>query len=685
MNYIDMNNDISINDEISKYTNEIIASRKIYTIDEINKILLDYLPSKYDRKIKRDIILKYLTILIIILDFVIFLGTIEQDKFIFNTDLSIINFIFILIFFILDISWLHYKLQHVVIGSYKLFMDLDILQTNSKYYSGLEIPDSFVSSKIYPNITIQMPVYKEDLENTIKPSIMSALKEARRYNQETKSICNIIICDDGYNIISDEDRIKRKVFYSENDISFSARPHPTNLKRNGRFKKAGNLNFSMNYIDINSQNEMIEKGAIFEGIINYNPYILLIDSDTRLPFFPENQNGCLKRLIKDMIYDGEDTVLYMQCYTSPYLSTKSLSEKCVFNFTCHIYNGILIGTALNSMAPLVGHNALLNNKILKKIANVDSETNYIYYWDENRISEDFDCMMRGCEKGYIGRYVASAGIFLEGVSFNYMTEYFKVSKFACGAAELTFNPISKWFIKGGGLFSNDIIGFILCKEIEWYNKIGIMSYILNFIAVSQAHIAMFYNLIFFEELFNLLPYSLLPINLMWEGMIIWGLINTIINLCFAKRVKFEMYIIFKQQLRELFFTSSLYGSLSVRFSIMYITHLFNLNISFGATQKDDEKVMLIDWIKSTKYECIIYTFYAICILIRLFLFPIVSIGHTFYFGCLPLFMNIFWYWFGPLVYDIFPQKKDKTNTEEYNSEEKMFDDKYNTQIPKSML
>jgi hypothetical protein len=340
---------------------------------------------------------------------------------------------------------------------------------------------------------------------------------------------------------------------------------------------------------------------------------------------------------------------------------------------------------MNSMAPLVGHNAFLNFKILNEIANIDSETGYRYYWDENRISEDFDCMMRGCEKGYIGRYVSFAGIFLEGISFNYMTEYFKVSKFACGAAELTFNPVSKWFIKGGGLFSSDIVGFIKCKEIEWYNKISILSYILNFIAIAQAHFALFYNLIFFEQLFYLLPFYLLPVNLMWEGMIVWGGINTVINILFSRRVQFDTIIVIKQQLRELFFTSSLYGSLSVRFSIMYLIHLFNLNISFGATQKDDEKVRLLDWIKSTKYEFCIYTFYLICILIRIFIFPVGSYLNTFYFGCLPLFMNIFWYWFGPIVYDILPSKTDKKNRITYNNEEKMFDDKYCTQIPRSKI
>ena len=663
---------------------------------------IDCIPSKYERD-KNNLILKYITFFIIGMVFSIFFGTI-QFLHAFSTPLEIIQFVFIIIFFILNVFWLYYKLQHIIIGVYKIFMDLKIVRSNSKYYSGLEIPDTFINIP-FPQITIQLPVYKESLENTIKPTLISAIKQSKRYTLETGAVCNIIVCDDGLQLISLEEKEERLHFYEKENIGVSARPHPSQHKRNGRFKKAGNLNFSLNYSDNkeNKQNannyidpknendplqhffeEMIKLDAIFEGNLDYGSYIFLIDSDTRFPEFPSNQCGCLKRVIKDFLFDGDKAILYIQCFTAPYLSTKSLSEKAVFHFTCHIYNGILIATAMTSMAPLVGHNACLNKKLLREIANVDDKTNFRHYWDENRISEDFDCMMRGCEKGYIGRYMSCAGIFLEGISFNYMTEYFKVSKFACGAAELTFNPISKWFKKDGGFLSSDIIGFIMCKEIEWYNKLSILSYILNFIAIAQSHISMFYNLIFFEELFNILPWMLLPVNLMLEGMIAWGVINTLNNVIFSRRLQFGFYIVLRQQLRELFMTSALYGSLSVRFSIMYLTHFFNWNIQFGATQKNDEQITLMDWMSSTKYECIIYTFYLFCIIIRVYFFPIRSRLHTFYFGCLPLLTNIIWFWFGPLVFDILPSKKDKTSVS-YDKENGMFYDKYETEIPNSVI
>ena len=107
------------------------------------------------------------------------------------------------------------------------------------------------------------------------------------------------------------------------------------------------------------------------------------------------------------------------------------------------------------------------------------------------------------------------------------------------------------------------------KYLDHHTTFNIISYILNFIAISQAHFAAFYNLIFFEQLFDVLPFALLPTNLMWEGMVVWGGMNTIICILFAKRMQFDMIVFLKQQCREIFFTSSLYGSLSVRFSIIW--------------------------------------------------------------------------------------------------------------------
>lgn len=53
------------------------------------------------------------------------------------------------------------------------------------------------------------------------------------------------MCDDGLQLISDEDRQRRIDYYSMNNLAYVSRPPhgKDGFQRKGRFKKAGNLNF----------------------------------------------------------------------------------------------------------------------------------------------------------------------------------------------------------------------------------------------------------------------------------------------------------------------------------------------------------------------------------------------------------------------------------------------------------
>ena len=115
------------------------------------------------------------------------------------------------------------------------------------------------------------------------------------------------------------------------------------------------------------------------------------------------------------------------------------------------------------------------------------------------------------------------------------------------------------------------------------------------------------------------------IDWLYENILVWIVFTFIINIIYAKKFNLNLYKICKQQIRELLLYSSLYGSLSIKFSIMYLVQFLNLEINFEATQKNYERITLIDWIYSTKYECIIYSFYLICIFIRIFIYPSYSI------------------------------------------------------------
>jgi ribosomal protein L21E len=95
-------------------------------------------------------------------------------------------------------------------------------------------------------------------------------------------------------------------------------------------------------------------------------------------------------------------------------------------------------------------------------------------------------------------------------------------------------------------------------------------------------------------------------------------------------------------------------------------------------------VTLLDWVRSTPMECTIYMVYALAIAVRLTLFtahdPSSQLFVLFY-GCLPLLWSITLFWLGPLIFDILPTRQDKTSQREYLKQDKMFKDKYRTQIP----
>lgn len=86
-----------------------------------------------------------------------------------------------------------------------------------------------------------MPVYKESLELTIAPSVFSVKKAMQTYARQGGTSA-IFICDDGMQVLGEEDRKERVKFYANHNIGWVARPghdsKPGGFKRAGKFKKA---------------------------------------------------------------------------------------------------------------------------------------------------------------------------------------------------------------------------------------------------------------------------------------------------------------------------------------------------------------------------------------------------------------------------------------------------------------
>lgn len=190
---------------------------------------------------------------------------------------------------------------------------------NSKYYSGKAPRRLHRAVHTLPHITIQMPVYKEGLSAVIKPTVVSLKAAISTYEMQGGS-ANIFINDDGMQIISDEDALARRDFYDEHNIGWVSRPRHNPkpdveagekvFLRRGKFKKASNMNYALHvsnrveerlskitrhpkwsnehetaayYQALADVMEEDEGRTWADGNIRMGDYILIIDSDTRVP------------------------------------------------------------------------------------------------------------------------------------------------------------------------------------------------------------------------------------------------------------------------------------------------------------------------------------------------------------------------------------------------------------------
>jgi cellulose synthase/poly-beta-1,6-N-acetylglucosamine synthase-like glycosyltransferase len=231
--------------------------------------------------------------------------------------------------FLLCIS-LFFSLSVVSALTY-LFGPVAQYHENSRYYSAIApIPNPEVDRAL-PHVTIEMPVYKESLEETIAPSVFSLKKAMQTYARQGGTSA-IFVHDDGMQSLSPEEREKRVTFYANHNIGWVARP-PHNHEgfvRAGRFKKASNMNYGLSLslrmekkillleregfsedqgISLEDQAlEMAVEEIYQENGEKWRPWasngkslrigqnILIIDSDTIVPEVCEHSNQCLGKL-----------------------------------------------------------------------------------------------------------------------------------------------------------------------------------------------------------------------------------------------------------------------------------------------------------------------------------------------------------------------------------------------------
>jgi len=397
----------------------------------------------------------------------------------------------------------------VVIGCFaQIFGPIKHMNENSRFYSGK--PPPRITGTL-PHITIQCPVYKEGLQGVIQPTVRS-IKAAISTYELQGGTANILINDDGLQLISEEKRQERIDFYADNSIGWTARPgHGVDgFVRRGKFKKASNMNYGLmltNQVEdmlatierdeswsqadeasayshcLTSILDQHEGRAWADGNIRIGDYIILIDSDTEVPV------DCLLDAASEMELYPE--VGIMQFASGVMQVVHTYFEDGITFFTNLVYTAIRFCVANGDSAPFVGHNAILRWSAIQQVGHYD-EDGYEKFWSESHVSEDFDMSLRLQCNDYIVRLGAWPGCdgFKEGVSLTVYDELARWEKYAYGCNELLFNPLRYWPTRGPftGLFME-----FLKSNIPFTSKITIISYIGTYYAIGAAWILTLVN------------------------------------------------------------------------------------------------------------------------------------------------------------------------------------------------
>ncbi|KAI1463737.1 glycosyl transferase family group 2-domain-containing protein [Daldinia caldariorum] len=486
----------------------------------------------------------------------------------------------------------------------QMFGPVTQLSVNSKYYSALPPPRLMTTT--LPHVTIQCPVYKEGLETVIQPTVLSIQRAMSTYELQGGT-ANMFINDDGLQLIAEEERLARIAFYSSNSIGWVARPkHGENgFLRRGKFKKASNMNYAL-MISCKVEDQLLrhsrmrewahvdetlayeqalkqvleeDERAWADGNIRVGDYILLIDSDTRVPA------DCLLDAVSEM--EQSPNIGIMQFSSGVMQVVQTYFENGITFFTRLIYSAIRYTVANGDVAPFVGHNAILRWGAVRQISYRD-EDGYDKVWSESHVSEDFDMSLRLQCRGYIVRLAAWADEdFKEGVSLTVYDELARWEKYAYGCNELLFHPIRKWLWKGP--FTPLFRQFLL-SNVCLTSKITVVSYIGTYYAIGAAWIMTSANYFIIGWFNGYLDKYYIDSWKVWFSIVIVfnGLGNIGLAVMRYRMAERSFAYALYENFKWTFLLAVFLGGLSLHVSQALLCHMFEVDMSWGATSKEAE-------------------------------------------------------------------------------------------------
>ncbi|KAH6687246.1 glycosyl transferase family group 2-domain-containing protein [Plectosphaerella plurivora] len=510
----------------------------------------------------------------------------------------------------------------IIANLVQLFGPTSCVTTNSKNYSGKPPPRMSRETGQLPHVTIQMPVYKEGLNPVIKPTVLSIKAAISTYEMQGGS-ANIFVNDDGMQLISAEQAQARRDFYEEHNIGWVSRPkhdpRPADpdarpFFRRGRFKKASNMNYGLGVTNrIEDRLRLVERPekwtqkdedaeyrrcleevlledegrTLAEGNIRMGDYILLIDSDTRVPA------DCLLEAVSEMESSPEVAIIQ---YTSGVMNVSdSFFEKGVTWFTNMVYTSITFTVSMGDVPPFVGHNAILRWSALQDAASyMCVEDGTEKFWSESHVSEDFDMALRLQTAGYQLRFAAYTGSgFQEGVSLTVYDELMRWEKYAYGVSELLFEPFRRWPTRGP---FTPLFRRFIWSDIHFFKKCTMMGYISTYYAIGLAWpmtTANYFITGWFVGYYD--KFYLDSFAITCSVVLVFPIAS---NICLAVL----RYRLGHNSILGAFWTNMKWtplftvflGGISLHVSKALLCHLLSIDIQWGATSKEAERCNFLE-------------------------------------------------------------------------------------------
>lgn len=414
-----------------------------------------------------------------------------------------------------------YFCDHIILILAQLIFPVSQMHRNSLYYSGSPSAPLAKDHKL-PHFTVHMPCYKEGLHTVLAPSLKSVMTAVHAYRAQGGT-ANVVISEDGLRLLSKQEAEERVRFYNAMGCSWVARPADgeKGYKRLGRFKKASNLNFTYTLSlrleqvideitatrrqqrlagqngvgsasisesgdEADAEDEAIYAEALQRvldesdgrawatGNIRMGDYILLIDSDTRVP------EDCLMQAAAEL-ERSPDVGALQHCSGITYVQHHYFER--LLGYFVGVFTNFSISWVCSNgaMAPLMGHNVFLRWTALQQVADKKLLQEERQIFSSQHVSEDYELAMRLQMAGYCIRWATySNQAFREGVSLNPTDEKARWQKYAFGACEILFNPFVRWY---KGPFTSLFWRFMWSRNVRTAGKLSMLSYLFSYFAL----------------------------------------------------------------------------------------------------------------------------------------------------------------------------------------------------------